>query len=106
MKTRLPSTLLLAAFAAVFAGGSAPLRAAAAKSQTDTKIELISAALTARDAGDVAGAQRALAQLEQSFPNDPAVQRLRNEVQASAAARSQQIAAQASRAMARGQRNR
>lgn len=100
MKTRLPSTLQLAAFAAVFVGASAPLRAAAAKSQTDTKIELISAALTARDAGDVAGAQRALAQLEQSFPNDPAVQRLRNEVQASAAARSQQLAAQASAAAA------
>ncbi|MBL9188869.1 MAG: type II secretory pathway, component PulD [Opitutaceae bacterium] len=100
MKTRLPSTLLPAVLAALLAGGAAPLRAAAAKSQTDTKIELISAALTARDAGDVAGAQRAIAQLEKSFPNDPAVQRLRNEVQSSATARSQQLAAQAAAAAA------
>lgn len=85
MKTRpLPSSLVVALAAALLA--AVPAERAFAQSQTDQKIRLMSDALRARDAGDIAGAQRALAQLAQLAPNDPAMQRLRSEVESMAAA--------------------
>jgi general secretion pathway protein D len=63
-----------------------PARPAFAQSQTETKIRLMSEALRARDAGDLGAAQRALAQLAAVAPDDPAVQRLRAEIEAQALA--------------------
>lgn len=99
MKNRpLPTSLVVALAAAVLAA-AVPVGRVLAQSQTDTKIRLMSEALRARDAGDVAAAQRALTQLQQISPNDPAVQRMRAEIEAMAtaqqAAREQQAAAPA-----------
>ena len=87
MKTRplLPS--LLVVLAAVFLGAALPLAAAPAPSQTDAKIRLMAEALRARDAGDLVGAQAALNQLATVSPNDPAVQKLRAEIEAATAAK-------------------
>ncbi len=102
MKTRpFPSSLVAALVAALIAV-AVPAGPALAQSQTDTKIRLMSEALRARDTGDLAAAQRALAQLAQLSPNDPAVERLSSEVEAQAAAqraaRDQQAAAAAAAA--------
>ncbi|MBI4622225.1 MAG: hypothetical protein HY736_03255, partial [Verrucomicrobia bacterium] len=83
---------LLVLLAAALLAAAVPGARALAQSQTDSKIRLMSEALRARDAGDLAGAQKALAQLATLSPNDPAVQRLRAEIEAQAAA--QQAAAQ------------
>src|SRR3954468_8657655 len=66
----------------------------AEQNQTDAKIKLMSEALAARDAGDLAGAQKSLDQLATLTPNDPAVKRLRAEVEAQVAALNQQRAAE------------
>ncbi len=88
MKTRpLPKSLVAALVAAIMAS-AVPAPQAHAQSQTDAKIRLMSEALRARDSGDLAGARKALEQLNQISPNDPAVQRLRAEVEAQAAATS------------------
>ncbi len=87
MKTRPLPPSLLVVLAAVLLGAALPLSAAPAPSQTDAKIRLMAEALRARDAGDLAGAQAALNQLATVSPNDPAVQKLRAEVEASAVAR-------------------
>jgi len=58
-----------------------------AQTPTDTKIRLMAEALRARDAGDLAAAQEALARLAALSPDDRAVQRLRAEVEAQARAR-------------------
>ena len=52
------------------------------KNPTEAKIRLISDALAARDAGDLAAAQRALALLAQLVPNDPSVLRFRADIEA------------------------
>ncbi len=100
MKTRPLSTSLPAAFAAAFLGAALLSQPAFAQNQTDAKIRLMAEALRARDAGDLAGAQKALAQLATVAPGDPAVQKLRTEVEAATTARSQQLAAQAAAAAA------
>ena len=87
MKTRPLPPSLLVVLAAVFLGAALPLSAAPAPSQTDAKIRLMAEALRARDAGDLAGAQAALNQLATVSPNDPAVQKLRAEIEASTAAK-------------------
>jgi general secretion pathway protein D len=67
---------------------SAPVaRDVRAQTPTDTKIRLMAEALRARDAGDLAKAQEALARLAALSPDDRAVQRLRAEVEAQARAR-------------------
>ena len=89
MKTRPLSLSLVAALAAALLVAVVPVRQAFAqnqKDQLDSKIRLMSEALRARDAGDLAAAQRALTQLAALTPNDPAVQRLRAEIEAQAAA--------------------
>jgi general secretion pathway protein D len=86
MNTRpLPPSFVLALAAAVLAT-AVPVGQAFAQSQTDAKIRLMSQALHARDTGDLATAQRLLAQLTQLSPNDPAVNRLRAEIEAMIAA--------------------
>jgi general secretion pathway protein D len=72
-----------------------------APNPTEAKVRLMSEALRARDAGDIAAAQRALAQLTSLAPNDAAVQRLRADVEAQAAA---QRAAEAAAAQAQAER--
>jgi general secretion pathway protein D len=98
MKTvPLPASVLVVLAAALLAA-SVPAPTAFAQNQTDAKIRLMSEALRARDAGDLAGAQKALAQLAVVSPNDPAVQKLRSEIEAQAVAqqnaRAQQAAAE------------
>ena len=95
MNTRPLPTSLLVVLAAALLAAAVPLRQAFAQNPTDTKIRLMSEALRARDAGDLAGAQNALAQLTKISPEDKAVQRLRAEVEAQAAAQ-QALAAQRS----------
>jgi general secretion pathway protein D len=99
MKTRPLSASLFAVLAAVILGAAALVQPASAQTQTDMKIRLMSEALRARDAGDLAGAQKALAQLATLSPNDPAVQKLRSDIEAQAIAqqnlRAQQAAAAA-----------
>lgn len=98
MKTRHVSTSLPVVLAAVLLGAMGPSQPAFAQSQTDTKIRLMSEALRARDAGDLTGAQKALAQLATVSPGDPAVKKLTAEIEAQAVAqqnaRAQQAAAQ------------
>jgi general secretion pathway protein D len=84
MKTRLLPTSLTVALAAALAGSALSPRAVA-QNQTDAKIRLVAEALSARDAGDLAAAQRALAQLLAINPNDPAALRLRAEIEGQAA---------------------
>jgi general secretion pathway protein D len=86
MKTRHVSTSLPVVLAAVLLGAMGPLQPAFAQSQTDTKIRLMSEALRARDAGDLPGAQKALAQLATLSPGDPAVKKLTGEIEAQAVA--------------------
>jgi general secretion pathway protein D len=86
MKTRPLPTSLLVVLAVALLASAVPLRTAFAQSPTDTKIRLMSEALRARDKGDLAAAQAALAQLTKLAPEDKAVQRLRAEVDAQAAA--------------------
>ena len=95
MNTRpLPASLLFALVAALLFA-VVPLREAFAQNPTDTKIRLMAEALRARDSGDLAGAQKALAQLTALSPDDRAVQRLRSEVEAQAAAQQAALAQQA-----------
>lgn len=91
MKNHLLSMSLLVLLGALTWALAAPA-GPAAPSQTDTKIRLMSEVLKARDVGDFAGAQRALTELSALSPNDPAVQRLRSEIQAQVA--QQAVAAQ------------
>jgi general secretion pathway protein D len=91
MKTRRFSLWFVLLLAALVAG-AVPFGRLLAQTQTDTKIRLMSEALRARDAGDLAAAQKALAQLAAVAPNDAAVQRLRNEVEAQAAAQQAALA--------------
>ena len=86
MKTRHLTAALPAALAAALLLAALPVRDARAQNATDTKIRLMAEALRARDAGDLAGAQRALAQLAALAPEDRAVQRLRSEVETQAVA--------------------
>jgi general secretion pathway protein D len=86
MNTRPLSASLFAALAAAVVLATLPLRDAHAQNPTDTKIRLMAEALRARDAGDLAGAQKALAQLTALSPEDKAVQRLRAEIEAQATA--------------------
>ena len=85
MKTRPLTATLSAALAAAFLLAALPVCDAWAQNATDAKIRLMAEALRARDAGDLAGAQRALAQLAAVAPDDKAVQRLRAEIEAQAA---------------------
>jgi general secretion pathway protein D len=78
MKTVPLSASVLAVLAAALLGALAPVQPAFAQNQTDAKIRLMSEALRARDAGDLAGAQQALSRLATLSPNDPAVQKLRS----------------------------
>jgi general secretion pathway protein D len=95
MKTRpLPASLFLVLVAVAF-GVAALAQPAFAQNQTDMKIRLMSEALRARDAGDLAGAQKALTQLESLSPKDPVVQKLRTEIEAQAVARQNALAQQA-----------
>lgn len=95
MNTRsLPASVLVVLAVAVL-GAAVPLHAAPAPSQTDTKIRLMSEALRARDAGDLDGAQKALAQLATLSPNDPAVQKLRAEIEAQAVSQQKALAERA-----------
>src|SRR5688572_5771440 len=98
MKTVSFPASALAVLAAALVAASMPVSTAFAQNQTDAKIRLMSEALRARDAGDLAGAQKALAQLAVVSPNDPAVQKLRSEIEAQAVAqqnaRAQQAAAE------------
>ncbi|WP_414664940.1 type II secretory pathway, component PulD [Horticoccus sp. 23ND18S-11] len=95
MNTRPLLASVLVVLAVAFPGAAMPLRAAPAPSQTDAKIRLMSDALRARDAGDLAGAQKALAQLATLSPNDPAVQKLRAEIEAQAVAQQSALAERA-----------
>ncbi len=98
MNTRPHPVSLLVVVTAALLLAALPLREAFAQNPTDTKIRLMAEALRARDAGDLAGAQKALAQLVATSPDDKAVQRLRSEIEAQAAAqqaaRAQEAAAQ------------
>ena len=85
MKTRPLTATLSAALAAALLLAALPVCDAWAQNATDAKIRLMAEALRARDAGDLAGAQRALAQLAAVAPDDKAVQRLRAEIEAQAA---------------------
>ena len=60
MKTRPFTASLSAALAAALLAAVLPVRDARAQNATDAKIRLMAEALRARDAGDLAGAQRAL----------------------------------------------
>ena len=90
----------IALLAALLVGALTPVQPAFAQNQTEAKIRLMSEALRARDAGDLAGAQDALTRLESLSPNDPAVQRLRAEIEAQAVAQRNAIAQQAAREQA------
>jgi general secretion pathway protein D len=92
MKTRPLPTSLAVALAVALVAAVVPARQALAQNQTDAKIRLMSEVLRARDARDFTGARKSLTQLETLAPNDPAVQRLRAEVEAAVAAREQAAA--------------
>ncbi|MEY4939553.1 MAG: hypothetical protein RIQ93_1288 [Verrucomicrobiota bacterium] len=81
-----------------------PLAGPAAQSQTDIKIRLMAEALRARDAGDLPAAQKAVNQLATLSPNDAAVQRLRQEIEARAVAQQQATARQAAEQRAAAER--
>jgi general secretion pathway protein D len=74
-----PSSFVLLAALIVLTVPAVP---SLAQPQTDSKIRLMSEALRARDAGDLAKAQKVLADLGQLAPTDPTVARLRSEVDA------------------------
>jgi general secretion pathway protein D len=97
MKTR-PLLTSLFAVLAVVAGSLAlslphGLQSAPAPSATDTKIRLMSEALRARDAGDVAAARKALDELDRVAPKDPAAARLRSEIETQAVAQANALEA-------------
>ncbi len=95
MKTRPLTATFPAALAVALLLAAAPVSDARAQNATDAKIRLMAEALRARDAGDLAGAQRALTQLSTLAPEDRAVQRLRSEVEAQAVAQQAANARQA-----------
>ena len=66
-----------------------PLPAEHVKNPTEAKIRLMSEVFQARDAGELAAAQRALSLLSRLLPNDPDVVRLRTEIEARAVAQPQ-----------------
>lgn len=107
MNTRPLTASFVVALATAFLLLAVTSPAALAQNPTDTKIRLMAEALRARDAGDLAGAQSALAQLTNLAPEDKAVQRLRAEVEAQAAAQQAALAQQAAaeRAAAAAARN-
>ena len=94
MNTRPLPASVLAVLAAALLGAAVPMpRTFAAQSPTtDVKIRLMSEALRARDAGDLVGARKALDQLTSLSPSDPAVQKLRSEIEAQAAAQQTSLA--------------
>lgn len=94
MNTRPLPASVLAVLAAALLGAAVPLSPALAaqSSTTEAKIRLMSEALQARDAGDLAGARRALEQLTSLSPNDPAVLKLRSEIEAQAVAQQNALA--------------
>ncbi|MBM3841963.1 MAG: type II secretory pathway, component PulD [Verrucomicrobia bacterium] len=87
MNTRPVPVSLFVALAAALCCLAPVARDVRAQTPTDTKIRLMAEALRARDAGDLAAAQEALARLAALSPDDRAVQRLRAEVEAQARAR-------------------
>src|SRR5688572_4879766 len=95
MKTVPLSASVLAVLVAATIGALTPVQPAYAQSQTDAKIRLMSEALRARDAGDLTGAQQALNRLAALSPNDPAVQKLRSEIEAQAVAQQNALAQRA-----------
>ncbi len=95
MNNRFFAPPLLVLLAAVVFAVAPPVARLVAQSQTDAKIRLMSEALRARDAGDLPGAQEALAKLAALSPNDAAVQRLRAEIEAQAVAQQTALARQA-----------
>jgi general secretion pathway protein D len=95
MKTRPFPASVFAVLAAALIGAAVPLSPVFAQSQTDAKIRLMSEALRARDAGDLTGARKALDQLSSLSPNDPAVQKLRAEIEAQAVAQQSALAQRA-----------
>ncbi len=97
MNTRPLPASVLAVLAAALLGAAVPLSPARAaqSSTTEAKIRLMSDALRARDAGDLAGARKALEQLTALSPNDPAVQKLRSEIETQAVAQQQALAQRA-----------
>jgi general secretion pathway protein D len=86
---------VLAVVAAALIAATLPVGPAFAQTQTETKIRLMSEALRARDAGDLEGAQQALSRLASLSPNDPAVQKLRAEIEAQALAQKNALAQRA-----------
>src|SRR5688572_3510257 len=100
MKTRPLPAFVPAVLAAVLLAAVMPQPSAFAQSTTDAKIRLTSEALRARDAGDIAGARKALDQLAALSPNDPAVQKLRAEIEAQAIAQQNALAQRAAAAQA------
>src|SRR5688572_12277627 len=95
MKTVPLSASVLAVLVAATIGALTPVQPAYAQTQTDAKIRLMSEALRARDAGDLAAAQNALNRLANLSPNDPAVQKLRAEIEAQAVAQQNALAQRA-----------
>src|SRR5688572_13649244 len=95
MKTVSFPASALAVLAAALVAASMPVSPVFAQNQTDAKIRLMSEALRARDAGDLAAAQQALAKLASLSPNDPAVQKLRAEIEAQAVAQQNALAQRA-----------
>lgn len=100
MKTRPLSTSALVVLAVALLAAAGPLPPAFAQGTTDAKIRLLSEAYRARDAGDVARARSALAELDRISPNDPAVQKLRNEIETQAIAQKNALDQQAAAAAA------
>src|ERR1051325_11302328 len=94
MNTRPFPSWLVALLAAAIILAAVPFGRSQNDAQTDVKIRLMAEALRARDAGDLAGAQKALAQLATLTPNDQAVQNLRTEIEAQAVARQTALAQQ------------
>lgn len=82
MVARLPAPAVPEAAPAAAPAPLPALPAEYVKNPTEAKIRLISDALAARDAGDLAAAQRALALLAQLVPNDPSVLRFRADIEA------------------------
>lgn len=95
MKTRPFSPPVIALAAAAVLLALVPLALPAAQDETDVKIRLHAEALRARDAGDLAAAQAALAQLAKLTPNDEKVKRLAAEIEVQAQAQRNAIAQQA-----------
>ena len=92
MKKHALSTSLAVLAAALIALAVPAGRVLAQQSQTDVKIRLMSEALRARDAGDLDGALKTVAQLTALSPNDPSVARLRSELEAQRTARAEAAA--------------